>query len=352
MEERIKVIKDLLDAMVSNISSGTLGVKDVPSSDIFGFIKTQLSVSDGNNEISKRFSEGIGLYEEELLSAIEDDNSRCCVDTLKMLGTYLTLFFAEESERDFVYKRRDLAMKRVEYSHEQYDRYMMKSHEGTDGKMFTGKGVVYTAITGGYDALSTPVYIDPDLDYICFTDNPDMKSDHWKIVLLDNPEGLDRTRMARKAKILCHEYVGEYDHSIWTDGSVVINKDLHELVDLYHRSSSLLCFPHYERDCIYDEGEKCLEMGKGDPETLKRQLERYRSEGYPEHNGLVETTVLIRDHHDPALKELMNVWWNELKNETVRDQLSFNYSCHKTGYHYDLCNLCLRLNPYFTVRPH
>ena len=34
------------------------------------------------------------------------------------------------------------------------------------------KKVVYTAITGNYDELITPEYINKDWDYICFTDNP------------------------------------------------------------------------------------------------------------------------------------------------------------------------------------
>ena len=43
------------------------------------------------------------------------------------------------------------------------------------------KKVVYTAITGYYDGLITPEYINKDWDYICFTDNPDLTSDFWQI---------------------------------------------------------------------------------------------------------------------------------------------------------------------------
>ena len=43
------------------------------------------------------------------------------------------------------------------------------------------KIVVYTAITGSYDDIITPQVVENDFDYICFTDNPDLKSEFWDI---------------------------------------------------------------------------------------------------------------------------------------------------------------------------
>ena len=39
------------------------------------------------------------------------------------------------------------------------------------------KKVVFTAIFGNYDNLKTPEYINPDWDYVCFTDNKNVESD-------------------------------------------------------------------------------------------------------------------------------------------------------------------------------
>lgn len=38
------------------------------------------------------------------------------------------------------------------------------------------KIVIYTAFTGNYDNLKEPEYIDENCDYVCFTDNPNIKS--------------------------------------------------------------------------------------------------------------------------------------------------------------------------------
>ncbi|MEE1157005.1 MAG: glycosyl transferase, partial [Methanobrevibacter sp.] len=37
--------------------------------------------------------------------------------------------------------------------------------------------VVYTAFTGAYDSLKEPEFIDDNTRYVCFTQNPDLKSD-------------------------------------------------------------------------------------------------------------------------------------------------------------------------------
>jgi len=44
--------------------------------------------------------------------------------------------------------------------------------------------VIYTAIIGNYDTLKDPEYIDENCDYVCFTDNRELKSDIWQIRLI------------------------------------------------------------------------------------------------------------------------------------------------------------------------
>ena len=66
------------------------------------------------------------------------------------------------------------------------------------------KMVVYTAITGNYDELVTPSVINPKFDYVCFTDNPNLKSNCWDIRLMEESE-LDGIRKARRYKILPHK---------------------------------------------------------------------------------------------------------------------------------------------------
>ena len=71
---------------------------------------------------------------------------------------------------------------------------------------------------------------------------------------------------------------------------------------------------------------------KGDEVALAdKQMNRYKSEGFPVNYGLVQTNVMIRRHNDQYSKDLMEKWWSELKDYSHRDQLSFNYALWKTG---------------------
>ena len=62
------------------------------------------------------------------------------------------------------------------------------------------KIAIYTAFTGDYDTLKEPEVIDENCDYICFTDNPNLESDTWKIIQMDEST-LDNNRKAKQYNI-------------------------------------------------------------------------------------------------------------------------------------------------------
>ena len=45
---------------------------------------------------------------------------------------------------------------------------------------------IYTYIIGGYDSVKEPKVVTPGWDYICVTDNPNLKSEVWNIVNINN----------------------------------------------------------------------------------------------------------------------------------------------------------------------
>src|SRR5690606_12290848 len=50
------------------------------------------------------------------------------------------------------------------------------------GSRANGKRVVYTAIMGRYeDLVEQPMAAESDIDFVCFTDNQDVKSSTWKV---------------------------------------------------------------------------------------------------------------------------------------------------------------------------
>ena len=93
---------------------------------------------------------------------------------------------------------------------------------------------------------------------------------------------------------------------------------------------------HDKRQCIYKEAKECIFWNKDKPDIINSQIESYRKSGYPSNNGLINGRFILRKHNIPQVKSLMNFWWSEIDNNSVRDQISFNYVSWKSGIKYDV----------------
>ena len=199
--------------------------------------------------------------------------------------------------------------------------------------------VIYTAIFGGYDKLPDPTFIPVGWDFICFTDS-DIQSDVWTIKKVPAIYE-DSTRNARKYKVLPHRWFPGYEYSLWVDGNIIIQSDVNELIDHYLNNVNLAVHDHNQnvldpRSCVYKEAETIFYFGKkngnykDDPEVIHKQIQGYADEGYPKDNSLAVTMQVIRRHNEPDCIKTMETWWQEIKYNSKRDQLSFNYSMWKT----------------------
>ena len=189
------------------------------------------------------------------------------------------------------------------------------------------KKVIYTCITGGYDTLDDPSFISEEFDYICFTDNPNQTSKVWKIQPI--PEellSLSKVRQQRCIKINPHKYLKNYDLSIWVDGKINVIGDLNKLVKYCKEPGCYIYAPlHPQRNCIYNELKACIISKKDDADVMNKQIEEYSIEGFPKNFGLLQSNILIRYHNNEQCVSFMEQWWNEVKEKSFRDQLSFNY---------------------------
>ncbi len=185
--------------------------------------------------------------------------------------------------------------------------------------------VIYTAIMSDYDQLKPPQFISEGWDYVCFTDNLDLTNDFWKIRYIDSSEhGAAKT--ARQVKINPEIYL-DYDLSMWIDGSFEIKCHLNEFVNAYHKGTFSVM--DHGRDCVYTEAKACITKGKDKDVVIQRQMNSYRQQGYPEHNGMVATGLIIRNHGIKKNIVFSQQWWKELRLNSKRDQLSFNYTLWK-----------------------
>ena len=218
------------------------------------------------------------------------------------------------------------------------------------------KIVIYTAIFGAKDELLEPRVKLEGVDFVCFTDQ-DFTSKVWDI-RKSKREFDDPTREARMHKVLAHKYLPEYETSIWIDGNIVVKQNPVQLIEDHLSDTNMAIFDKQNNvwdpgDCVYDEFENLLEIGKkrgvhkDDPEIMKAQIERYRAEGYPEHNGMIISMIMLRRHNEQDVKVTMEKWWSEINGGSKRDQLSFNYSAWKTGLKLTWLPGDSRDNPYF-----
>lgn len=210
---------------------------------------------------------------------------------------------------------------------------------------------VYTCITGDYDSLKNLSYPDNNFDYICFTNNKDITSDFWKVVYIS--EDLDNLTLARKIKILGHDELKKYDLTIWLDGAMQLRKPLSTFLDecCDLDNYDMVGFNHRDRDCIYDEIDTCVFLFKESVENAKKIETFLRKEKYPEHNGLIESTALVRKNND-SVKKLMKLWFDMVTRFSRRDQLSFNYCLWKNPIRIQMLDMHVFNNDYFIHEGH
>jgi hypothetical protein len=193
--------------------------------------------------------------------------------------------------------------------------------------------VVYTCLFGYSEYFSDWTYERPgDTDFICFTDDKTLTSKFWKIVYLDSGD-IGPVKMAKNIKICAHQYLSSYDSSLYVDNTVKINWPVAKIFEFLKKDgSSLVCYKHPDRDCVYDEADVIIDLNLDDPAVVARQMEEYRKAGHPEHAGLIAGTVLLRRHNSPDVVEVMEDWLHEVERHSYRMQLSYDVVARRHGF--------------------
>lgn len=229
---------------------------------------------------------------------------------------------------------------KIQNHHPNYDFDLADSEikYSAKNKVHDGRIAVYTAIYGKYDRLREPLYVSPYCDYYAFTDQIIPKESTWKNgnALLTNDFFLmDGYHKARFIKMFPHLLFGDYQYSIWIDGNVIVVADLYPLVDR-SMESYIAMFDNPLHDCTYTEANYIIFRCLADYEAVKKQMLTYKKEGFPSFFGMRETSIVVRKHLDPRCISLMEQWWQEINQHTMRDQLSLFYLLWKNSYFIDM----------------
>ncbi|MBB5206397.1 hypothetical protein HNQ51_003743 [Inhella inkyongensis] len=202
------------------------------------------------------------------------------------------------------------------------------------------KLVVYTVLTGGKEALGDPLeglspeqlQTDLDIDWVCFTDRPEQPSSRCKMRPLQEP--LPPERSSRRPKMLPHLYLEEWEYSLYIDNIVRFAR-LPTRAELLGESVDgplLRSFRHSTRRDPATEAEAIVQLGYETVPALTQQLDYYRAQGWLEGLGELSTcTLILRRHHDPALRRLGEIWWEQFLLFGKRDQMSFDVARRLAG---------------------
>lgn len=191
--------------------------------------------------------------------------------------------------------------------------------------------IVYSAIYGGYDPQLWPAPSLPGVEFVCFTDDPELTGDGWDVRVVERPEQHPRMR-AKWFKIMTHLALPDAERTLWLDGSHKIIDAGGILRSLEHAERTGIAAHHHPRRCIYAEAEASMQFEKYaslSPSTVD-QAEQYRRQGYPASAGLWALGSIARVRSD-RLDAAMDDWWRECVEWTYQDQVSFPVVMRRHG---------------------
>lgn len=213
---------------------------------------------------------------------------------------------------------------------------------------------IYTALFGDIDILPGVLTHADDIDFICFTDKH-RTAQGWTHIRVADP-GLGNHNMNAKIfKILPHEYLIDYEYSLFVDANSLLCGRLTELIENYLLGHDFVMWAHPRRNDAYSEVVAIVEAARHPPEALLRQMRAYEADGFPRNCGLYEASFIWRAHAAPKVRALMAAWWTHIQQFSKRDQLSLAYLTWKEGCRPLVLPFALgtaRENPFFEKLSH
>lgn len=207
-------------------------------------------------------------------------------------------------------------------------------------RTWTNYKVIYKVIINNYDIHINPKFLNYDFDYLFFTNNLyyfQNTNSIWQYYHIPkNINKLSPSKQNRYLKINAHKYLPSiYNFSIYIDGNVIIINDINLLLKQINSKYGNFKFYipiHPDRNCIYAESKIVLKLKKDKYKNVNPQIKKIKKDSFPPNYGLSENNILIRNHKDSSIIQLMNEWWKIVSNGSKRDQLSLMYIIWKYNF--------------------
>jgi hypothetical protein len=157
---------------------------------------------------------------------------------------------------------------------------------------------------------------------VCFTDNPDLSSSTWEIVLVSPLFAADPRRSQRDIKIRGHESLSSYEQWLYIDNTVRLKKTPEEILDVWLKDADWAALSHDTNSTLWAEFEANLALSKETPERLNEQLHDYSTY----HHDVLDQRPLwngfFARNNSPAVSKFADLWFSHVLRYSARDQLS------------------------------
>ena len=211
------------------------------------------------------------------------------------------------------------------------------------------KIVCYTCITGNYDQLQPISNKQPNIDYICFTDQQIKNTNGWIIQSIPKClENLNPIAKQRIIKIRPDLFLKEYDLSLWIDGKIKIVGNINDVIKNHILDDNHLVYAikHQKFTSLFQDAVEVLAQHKEDNIPVAKQMLRFKLEKYEDKNGFFDTAILLRSHNNNSLINAMRLWERFIITGSFRDQLSFTYCLNKNNIKCQSLNISYPTNEY------
>ena len=148
--------------------------------------------------------------------------------------------------------------------------------------------------------------LDSNCDYFVYSDSSIQGHDYLSQRSIPaSVASASSTVQARTLKTMAPDLFQDYRFVVWIDANVLIRGELEKYIEVARQGEfPLYGIPHPMRNCAYEEAKAVIEAGKADRSAVEAQMQRYRLEGYPPKNGLIETNFLILDMQHPSTRSV------------------------------------------------
>lgn len=185
-----------------------------------------------------------------------------------------------------------------------------------------------TAIYGGYDKLKDPARQDGDVDCVCFTDDPNLRSDVWRVVHWPKST-MPHFLAAKSFKTLPMRFV-DAEASVWVDGSVEVRSPSFVVEAVAATPVGAVgTWPHPWNKTLWAEADEGGRQARYKGQRLAEQVAMFEADGMSPSTHPRHTAVVVR-HHDERT-ERMGFEWHHQLDWSMSDQIGFAYAVWRAG---------------------